>query len=162
MALHLCLYPQVETGMIIMKFANNQPHSFEKHGSEISFMIGFTTFVIALYCEALNIYMLTFQLLVSEAIIYFVSLHVVMELPKMYFDALTDNPLKEILTTKVKVEKKGKDIKFGQRSCFHKVARAVYCMVRAIYVSVVFYFVPYYVLFINFWMSSGIAAEEEE
>ena len=40
-ALHLSLYPEVRKGMVIMKFANNQPEQFMDSGSEISFVIGF-------------------------------------------------------------------------------------------------------------------------
>ena len=32
-ALHLCLYPEVMSGMTIMKFSNNQPELFENNGS---------------------------------------------------------------------------------------------------------------------------------
>ena len=42
---------------------------------------------MAIFCEALNIYMLTYQLEVLEAIVYFVALSVVMKLPKMYFNS---------------------------------------------------------------------------
>ena len=38
--LHICLYPEVNGGMNIMKYTNNHPHRFVKHGSEIGFIIG--------------------------------------------------------------------------------------------------------------------------
>jgi hypothetical protein len=41
LALHLYLYPEVENGMVIMKFTNNNPELFYGYGSEISFTLGF-------------------------------------------------------------------------------------------------------------------------
>ena len=42
LALHLMLYPEVGRGMLIMKYANNEPDKFVEGGSEVAFMIGFT------------------------------------------------------------------------------------------------------------------------
>ena len=41
-----------------------------------------------------------------------------------------------------KFEIKGKDITFGSRSRFHKMARIVYKVFRCFYVSAVFYYMP--------------------
>ena len=41
--------------------------------------------------------MLTFQKKVEYCIIYFVALHVIMEIPKMYFESLGDHQIKEVL-----------------------------------------------------------------
>ena len=60
-------------------------------------MIGYLQYLIALFCEGINIYMLTFQKKVEYCIIYFVALHVIMEIPKMYFESLGDHQIKEVL-----------------------------------------------------------------
>ena len=73
-----------------------------------------------------------------------------MELNKIYLESLTDNTLKSMLHSHVNVEKSSKDIKFSERSCFHKFARVLYKSTRSVYVSVIFYFVPFYVLYLNF------------
>ena len=73
-----------------------------------------------------------------------------MELNKIYLESLTDNTLKSMLHSHVNVEKSSKDIKFSERSCFHKFARVLYKFTRSVYVSVIFYFVPFYVLYLNF------------
>lgn len=53
--------------------------------------------------------------------------------------------------------KRGSDQSFGQRSCFHKLARIVYKLTRCLYVGVVFYFVPYATLFMQFGFSQSHA-----
>ena len=76
-----------------------------------------------------------------------------MELPKMYFEALLDNPLREIMHHNPTRVNRGKDIPFSSRSCFHKMARVVYKVTRSFYVSVVFYFVPFFVIVLNTFYS---------
>jgi len=87
-ALHLILTPEIKQGLAIMKYSNNQEHLFVKNGSQISFMIGTLQYFTALYCQIINIYLLTFQHNVEDSIIHFVALEMIMELPKMYFEAL--------------------------------------------------------------------------
>ena len=42
---------------------------------------------------------------------------------------------------------------FRERSLFHKIARLTYKIFRAFYVSVIFYFVPFSVLILNFFFT---------
>lgn len=58
-ALHFLLYPEVANGMSIMKFANNQCEQFVPGGSEISYVLGFLQVFGAVFCEGLNIVMLS-------------------------------------------------------------------------------------------------------
>ena len=60
LALHIILYPEVSRGMMIMKYANNQPESFVRYGSEIAFMIGFIQATLAIVAEFINILLLAF------------------------------------------------------------------------------------------------------
>jgi hypothetical protein len=147
-ALHLYLYPEIANGMSIMKFANQQSELFVEHGSEISYMLGFLQVFTGLLCEFVNIYMLAYQHTVQHAIIHFVALEVVMEISKMYFEALKSNKLKEMMHHRPHYEKRGRDIKFSDRNLFHKIARVVYKVLRALYVSVIFYFVPFIVMYL--------------
>jgi hypothetical protein len=87
-ALHLLLTPEIKQGLAIMKYSNNQQHLFVANGSQISFMIGSIQYFTGLYCQIINIYLLTFQHTVEHSIIHFVALEMIMELPKMYFEAL--------------------------------------------------------------------------
>ena len=75
-------------------------------------------------------------------------LEIILELTKMYLEALRDPYMEEALENHIKAEKKGKDIKFMERNWFHKIARLIYKLIRLIYCSVIFYFVPFSVYFI--------------
>mmetsp|Transcript_12166 Transcript_12166/g.20508 ORF Transcript_12166/g.20508 Transcript_12166/m.20508 type:complete len:144 (-) Transcript_12166:66-497(-) len=133
-----------------MKFANNQPELFVRHGSQISFFIGFMQFVISIFAQAINLYLLTYQHTVDHCIIHFVALEVIMEMSQLYLEALTDEKAKEVLHHHPKIVNRGKDIDFSKRSLFHKVARVIYKFMRAIYCSIIFYFIPFFVWFLNF------------
>ena len=54
-ALHLEIYPEIERGLVLMKFANNNPHKFVKDGDVISFILGFAQCFIAVVASWTNI-----------------------------------------------------------------------------------------------------------
>lgn len=60
MALHFVLYPEVSKGLNIMKIANQHPQLFVEGGDKISYLLGFTQVSLAVICEGLNLFMLTF------------------------------------------------------------------------------------------------------
>jgi predicted nucleic acid-binding Zn ribbon protein len=92
--------------------------------------------------------MLTYQHTVSHCIVHFVALEVIMDVSNMYFEALKGNLLKEVLHHSPEVVKCGSTIVFRERTCFHKCARVLYKVLRCLYVSVIFYFIPFSVLFL--------------
>ena len=143
--LHICLYPECLGGMGIMKFANNHPNRFIANGSELAFLIGFGQCFTGIYCEMINCLILSFQSEIETCIVHFIALHVIMEIPNFYFESMGDNPLKKILhhPPAIDDEGRGKNIKFMDRSCFHKFARILYKCMRGFYASVFFYFIPY-------------------
>jgi hypothetical protein len=96
-ALHFCLTPQISCGLAIMKFANNQCDQFVPNGSEISFMLGLIQVFTGILCTACNIVELSYQNNIQYCIVYFVALHVVMEVKNLYFESLKTNKLKEIM-----------------------------------------------------------------
>ena len=61
LALHVYLYPEVQKGMALMKYANNQPHQFVESGSEISFALGYIQFFLAVFTEGVCVYLLAYQ-----------------------------------------------------------------------------------------------------
>ena len=59
-ALHFLLSPEVENGMRIMKYANQQPHMFIQGGSELAFVLGLAQGAIAIGVQVLCLRMLAF------------------------------------------------------------------------------------------------------
>ena len=74
-----------------------------------------------------------------------------MDIKNLYFESLKTNKLKEIIHHAPKIIVKGKDIKFSDRSCYHKGARIIYKILRYFYASVIFYFLPFSMFFIQFY-----------
>ena len=73
-----------------------------------------------MYCEGINCWLLSFQTEVEVAIIHFIALHVIMEIPKFYFEALGENHIKSIFHHPAIIEKRGVDIQMSDRNLFHK------------------------------------------
>jgi hypothetical protein len=148
LALHFVLCPEVTAGMNLMKFCNNQPQMFVPYGSEVGYFLGLNQVFSALFCEGICIYMLAYQHTVSHCIIHFVALEVIMEVSNLYFESLTQNPLKAVMHHAPIGDKRAGDIKFSERSCFHKIARVGYKMLRTFYVGIIFYYIPFAVMLI--------------
>ena len=93
--------------------------------------------------------MLAYQHTVQHCIIHFVALEVIMEVSNLYFESLKNNTLKDLMHHPPESENSCKDIDFSDRSCFHKLARVFYKVFRALQVGVIFYFVPFSVMYIQ-------------
>lgn len=96
------------------------------------------------------IYLLAMQHTVEHCIIHFVALEVIMEVTKLYFESLIDNKLRSVVHHSPKYDSSLKPT-FYERSCFHKFGRIIYKMLRAIYVSFIYYFIPYWIILL-FWV----------
>ena len=88
-----------------MKFANQNPELFVKNGSQISFILGFIQVFMALFCEAINVMLLTYQHTVDHCIIHFVALEVIMDVANYYYEAMMDNKLKAFMHQMPKPER---------------------------------------------------------
>jgi hypothetical protein len=84
--------------------------------------------------------------------VHFIALHVVAEVTEFYYEALASNNsmIHELPRYYPHKQTRGKDIKFSERSCFHKLARIIYRLFRMLYASVLFYFVPFLPFIIEF------------
>ena len=152
-ALHLSIYSEYSSGMNIMKFVNNHPHSFDM--DKLAFALGAVQFLFAIVYELCNIIVLFSRVTVYFAISSYVALEILFLMQKMYFNKniLGDrlNLLKDVMLdcNAPRITQRSFNTFFKERSMFHKVARINYKFLRGIYVSVVFYFVPFMFLFIE-------------
>lgn len=62
------------------------------------------------------------------------------------------NKLKKVMEKSPTIKNRGKEIKFMERTTFHKLARIIYKAIRAYYVSVIFYFMPFSVIYLQWFM----------
>ena len=105
--------------------------------------------------------MLAYQQTITHSLIHFVALEVIIEFPKLYFEALVNGHLKQLLHHPAKVFKRGNEIDFWERTSFHKVARVLYKILRCFYVSVIYYFIPYTMFFVH-WSVEPAKSNAEE
>lgn len=104
------------------------------------------------FTELINIYMLAYQQSVERCIIHFVALQVIAVIPNLYMVTITDDKLRLRLFKahkSLKVTKRGEDMKWSQRPLLNKLERLLYRVHRSIYVSVIFYFSPFIVIWLQ-------------
>jgi len=133
--------------MELMKFANNHPDLFVEYGSEISYMIGLTQGLIALAAECICVLLLVNQTTVEESIIYFISLRVLIMVSRFYLESLMHVKYKTLLHTPPKVTNLNRESTFSERSCFHKGGRIFFKICRGLFVSIFYYYYPFFVFF---------------
>ena len=85
--------------------------------------MAFTGLIINIGTEVVNIALLLYQHSVEHAIIHFVALEVIAEIPHIYMGSLVNDKLKEIVFEEphLHVTKHGRDIKFKDRGCLSKI-----------------------------------------
>lgn len=115
----------------------------------------------ALFCEGICIYLLTYQHTVQHCIIHFVALEVIMDVGNLYFESLKNNYLKKVMHHAPIAEICGRDIVFMDRTCFHKFARIFYKILRMVYVGVIFYYIPFTVMYIQ-WITQVPEADSTQ
>lgn len=146
-----------------MKYANQDHEQFTPSGAIIAFCIGFIQFFIGIVCMIMNIIMLADQETVKETLLDFVKLGVIIEFPKLLFEALVDNPLKELMEHPIKIVKPGRENIFWERTYFHMFGRMIYKLCRLVH-TILYYMLPY-AIFIVHWITrieGGFSAGEAE
>ena len=102
--------------------------------------------------------MLIYQYRVDYCIIHFVALEIIVEIPGIYMASLINDKLKSRIfnTHNLEIENKGSDIDFWEdREFTNKIQRIIYKVNRAIYVSLIFYFCPFFVLYYYRLLDAG-------
>lgn len=148
MALHMMLFPFVNRSLTMMKYALN--HEKEFTHPVLATLVPFVDLNINIIAEVLNLYMLLYQHTVEHAIIHFVALEIIVEIPHRYVDGLIDDKLKDLVFPHghhvLAVENKGREITFRSRTPTNKCGRFFYRAYRTLYVSFLFYFCPFIVI----------------
>ena len=156
-ALHLCLFPHIKRTRLLMKYIINHPEKFTH--SHIAFHIAHDSYCINVMVELINIYMLAYQKSVEICIINFVALQAIAHVPFLYMGTISDDKLRLRLFSNnksLKVTNRGEQIEWSQRTFHNKVERIIYKVHRSIYVSVIFYFSPFIVIWLQSNTEPGI------
>ena len=102
--------------------------------------------------------MLAYQRTVEKCIIHFVALKVIVEIPTLYAGTIQDDKMYERIfknQTTLSVTNQGARM-WSSRSLLSKIERMIYKFHRSIYVSVLFYFGPFLVPFIQKDIEPGV------
>lgn len=87
----------------------------------------------------------------------YVSMYIVIDLLPTYFSSAINkdkyNILREIMddSNAPKIINRRKDMKFADRDSMNKVFRVIFKMSRAIFVSVIYYFIPFALFYVSMY-----------
>ena len=130
--------------MQLMHFANNNP---EKLTSAVEpFFIGLMQCLVSFVATFLNLVNLSRYKKVEKCVIHFIVLKVVVDVQDSLYKTMADTKLKKVFGEKYTRDKDQQKVAWVDRSCFSKFGRVIYKVYRALYVSVVFYFVSILIL----------------
>ena len=80
----------------------------------------------------------------------------------MFYSALADDALKKVFLFPVERKHRGKDIKFENRTGYHKIARVLYKFFRGLYVSLMFYMSPFFVFAIVYQLGDTKGVSDQK
>lgn len=137
--------------MKLMKYVLNHEQLFTH--PKFSFIFLLWGLIILILIECLNIFQLLFWSTVEFTVIYLMAFKIITWVPKLYYESLLDDQLKDKLfesfnTLHIKTE--GRNVQWNSRSSGNKLGRFLYKLLRALYVSIIFYFQPFILVFIYF------------
>lgn len=90
------------------------------------------------------------QATVERTIVDFITVEVIIELPKFYFEAMKEPELKTLMHHPLEVIRKGSLIKFNERPLIDKLERVLYKGLRICYTAILFYFFPFLIIMLGF------------
>ena len=165
--LHLSLLDEMDAGLEMMKYSLNHPYLFSFYPT--AFSIGFMQFMSSFLVELVNMVVIVTQSDVINITFDFIALAIIAEFDNYVYESLKNESFKELIepefsekilkirhTTSVKAKEtehstvKDEDgeyrplkITFKSRTIINKLLFGLYKVIRAIYVSCVFYFLPF-------------------
>ena len=86
---------------------------------------------------------------------HFVAMEVISRVSNIYFEGIVHtNKLVEVMHYRPRIVHKGEDIKFFQRPKFHQFARMLYVTIRFLFVMVIFYLLPFAIIYLQWIIPS--------
>jgi hypothetical protein len=94
-----------------------------------------------------------------HSIMHFVAMEVISRVSNIYFEGIVHtNKLVEVMHYRPKIVNKGADIRFINRTSFHKFARIIYVFIRFFFVMIIFYLMPFMIIYLQ-WIIKSIKVE---
>lgn len=84
-----------------------------------------------------------------------------MEFPALYLESLLDFKLKEVIEKPAKRIYTGSGLSPDNDSWFHYFGRKFYTVIRTLYATIIFYFIPFSVLLVH-WLTPDKFSKEAE
>lgn len=146
-ASHLCILPEFRSGLAIMKYVNNHPKLFDFQ--KTAFGLGLFQFVFSCTFTVYNSIILWTRATVFFTMTCYTTVVILCEMPNFYYEALCEdktNVLLEVFNDDniPRVKNFNRTTKFANRpSLVNKVQRVCFKWCRLVFVTVIYYWVPF-------------------
>lgn len=161
MALQLMMTPEFIKGMTILRYVNNHastPDTREKYfpnGDVVCCLAGIMQLSVCFMCIALNTYLMSTYNGVTTILKHFLSMKVAIWIPKLTFGAMEDKTITKVYDANIAITEHPDQIDFGDRTCFHKIMRILYKIIRCFHLCVLYYFMPFAIMMIQNMLVNG-------
>lgn len=160
-AMHLCIYREFMKGQSIMKYVMNHEDVF--HEAYIAYILGFIQLLFCFTFEFINMVILFSKGNVYLTIVSYLTVTLLVDLSSIYYQKTIGCDKLEILkevfdeANQLEITRKTKNVSFSERTCFSKFGKVTYKICRAVYASLIFYFVPFlYIVFNQNYMIARV------
>lgn len=159
MAMHLAIFREFDRGRIIIKYIISAPEKFES--PKIPFLLGLCHIGFCFVHEFINMIILFNAETIFAATVSYMTVGILTQMNELFYDTTVekdnDNVLKKVFDVENAPEIKKKNKKdnytmvtteeaiemFQKESKWMKGARFIYAIIRGVYSSLSFYFVPF-------------------
>lgn len=146
--MHVRLQPLERLGLSMMKYAVNHHEKF--HNPVAAFMFGFVSLMINYFVEVTVIIILTGQMDVIGVCFSYTSFFPITNITLFYYDTLHNHTITGCDNLQLKFTKFRKDSPLKGAAWDIKLMRVVYKLCRMMHTTLIYYFMPFSVIFMNF------------
>jgi len=144
-----------------MKYVMNHEDVF--HEAYIAYILGFIQLLFCFTFEFINMVILFSKGNVYLTIVSYLTVTLLVDLSSIYYQKTIGCDKLEILkevfdeANQLEITRKTKNVSFSERTCFSKFGKVTYKICRAVYASLIFYFVPFlYIVFNQNYMIARV------
>ena len=155
--MHMELIEDVRQGVSLMQYLH--VHAEEFDGALLPFLYAFLQCLGGLSAEIMNLLMCASRSSVHVIITFFVAVHALSAIDKIYLESVADMDLLETIEEPLHYKRKTKDVTFESRPWSYKIVYVVWQVFDLLYNSVYYYYLPFFVNFVPYFFAEPYVEE---
>jgi hypothetical protein len=152
-AMHLSIYREFQQGQLVIKYVMNHEKMF--YQPYVPLIMGLVQVLFCFIFEFINMVILFSKTNVFGTVGSYLTVGLLINLSKIYYSKTVKQDPTNLVNGVFEYENaplvfnKTKDMKYWERSALSKIGKVLYKGTRAVYASLIFYFVPFLYIVVN-------------